>query len=145
MRNALRKRILRVHGTLLIVGGTIAGVLSTVGYFTGSGPMPYLHNQYLAHIGLLQAYLLMAVIGGSMLAGSMAADPRPSNRVAAAAHGAILVVYAIHWDNFPKISPEAGTIRYLVFMHLALMIVESVNGFTPLTDADRAAPLGHAP
>jgi hypothetical protein len=98
---------------------------------TGDGLMGFLRTNRLGHVGLVQAYLLIAVVGIALWLGSTQADPRPWNRIGALAHVAILPAYALHWDFFPQVAAQGAAMRNALFIHLALLLVEAWAGLTP--------------
>ncbi len=122
--------LLRVHGALLLLLGLGNAVLATVGWQTGAGMMGFLSDHRLGHVGLLQAYLLAAVLGGVLLYGSRRTDPRPFNRIGAFVHLAILPAYALHWDYFPEVAPAGAALRGGVVLHLLLLTLEAVAGWS---------------
>ena len=66
----IRRRILRIHGSFLLVL-TIANTINTmVGWKFESGPFALWHEQQFAAVGLFQAYLLMFVVGIALWLGS---------------------------------------------------------------------------
>lgn len=58
-----RKRIQRIHGTILILIGMAFTINSTIGTYLGIGNFSFLQENEFALVGLFQAYLLMAIIG----------------------------------------------------------------------------------
>ena len=128
----IRSLLLQVHGSLLLLIGVGSGVNSTVGWLTGDGMMGFLTAHRMGHVGLVQAYLLMAVVGVVLWMGSRRVDTRPWNRIGALAHLAVLPAYAFHWNYFPEVTPDGGKIRLAIIFHLTFIILESIAGFTPL-------------
>ncbi|MCC7413300.1 MAG: hypothetical protein IT495_16920 [Gammaproteobacteria bacterium] len=122
--------LLRVHGGLLMVAGCLLAAVSTWGMLTGAGLMGFLAQHRLGHVGLIQAYLLVAVIGIVLWSGARRTDPRFYHRIGALAHLAILSAYAFHWDYFPQIAPQGAMLRNAVWLHLALCAVESWCGLS---------------
>lgn len=80
------RRVLRTHGTVIFVMTGLLIATSTLGVTTGKGIYGFLHENVWAYIGLVQAYWLMAIIGGSLWMGSAQANPRPWHWVGALAH-----------------------------------------------------------
>jgi hypothetical protein len=95
----------------------------------GAGMFKFLQQDKLGHVGLFQAYVLFALIGVVLLMGSRQENVKKWNRVGAAAHALILIVYAIHWNFFSTI--EGGTLMRtggLIF-HCAFLSIECWTGF----------------
>jgi len=137
--NRVRVLILRIHGTLAIAMGVVLAALSTIGMWSGRGPLGLLQEQPFAHVGLVQAYGLAAVVGIALWLGSRQADPRPWNRIGALAHLAILPAYWLHWDLLGAIAPEGAALRRGVVLHVALVLVEAWAGLTPTRPARAGA------
>ena len=57
------KRVLRLHGSLLIAATLALTSASGLGYQSGSGQFGMLHAEPIGYIGLFQAYLLMTTVG----------------------------------------------------------------------------------
>ena len=48
-------------------------------------------------------------------------------------HLAILPAFALHWDYFSEVAPAGAAMRNSVCLHLALLTLESVAGFTKMS------------
>ena len=66
----LRRRILRVHGSFLLVLTVINTVVTMIGWAVGKGPFALWQEEPFAAVGLFQAYLIMFVIGIALWFGS---------------------------------------------------------------------------
>ena len=86
-----RRRLLRVHGALLLLVALGSAVATTVGHSTGNGPFGFMRQDPLVWVGLIQAYLLMGIIAVLLALGSGDENPRKWNVVGALAHVAPLV------------------------------------------------------
>jgi hypothetical protein len=117
----MRRRVLRLHGTALLVVGLASSVMSTVGWLKGVGPSGFLQANELAHAGLIQAYLLAALGGGVLWVGSFDERLLKWNLVGIGVHLAILTTYAMHWQFFGDFAPG---LRNAVFFHLGCVSVE---------------------
>jgi len=95
-----RKRILRVHGTILILIGAALTVNSTIGTYLGVGKFDFLQENEFALVGLFQAYLLMAIIGAALWTGSMSTSVRKFHFIGALAHVPPLVAIIMFWHLF---------------------------------------------
>ena len=125
-----RVLLLRVHGGLLMVLGLGNATLSTWGVRTGEGLLGFLAEHRLGHVGLVQAYLLAALLGYVLWRGARDVDPRPWNRVGAMVHLAILPAYALHWNFLAQVAPQGVAMRNAIVLHLVLLGLESVAGFS---------------
>lgn len=66
----IRRRVLRVHGSFLIVLTIINTVVTMIGWAAGKGPFALWQEEQFAAVGLFQAYLIMLVIGVALWFGS---------------------------------------------------------------------------
>jgi hypothetical protein len=126
---AIRRKILRIHGIIALVAGTVFAGNSTIGMIYGIGVFKFLQQNKLGHVGLFQAYVLFALIGVVLLMGSSQENVRKWNRIGAAAHALILFIYVIHWNFFLTI--EGGLFMRtggLVF-HCVFLCIETWAGF----------------
>ncbi len=104
--------------------------LSTWGVTTGEGLLGFLAEHRLGHVGLIQAYLLAALLGYVLWRGASDLDPRPWNRVGALVHLAILPAFALHWDFMAQVAPQGAALRNAIVLHVVLLGLESVAGFS---------------
>ena len=125
----IRKNILRVHGTLLIVAGIVASIYSTIGMMNGVGFFKFLQTDKIGHIGFFQAYMLAALLGVVLLMGSRQENVRKWNRIGALIHAIIFVVYVIHWNFFSTIEGGEIVLNIGIVFHLVMLSVESYAGF----------------
>ena len=125
----IRKRILKVHGTIALVAGIGFAIVSTIGMMLGVGVFKFLHENKLGHVGLFQAYALFALIGAILLMVSKQEKVRKWNCIGAIAHALILIVYIIHWNFFLTI--EHGDFMRIggIVFHGILLSLESWAGF----------------
>ncbi|MBM4166360.1 MAG: hypothetical protein FJ218_05525 [Ignavibacteria bacterium] len=118
-----RKKILRIHGTLLIVMGVAMAINCTIGMMQGIGLYKFLQTDKMGHVGLYQAYLLAGLIGVVLWTGSFQERVRKWNRIGALFHALVLTVYVIHWSFFLTIDNgefmrNSGVVFHLVFLSL---------------------------
>lgn len=66
-----RRKILRIHGSFLLVLTVANTIVTMVGWATGTGPFALWQEEQFAAVGLFQAYLLMFVAGITLWFGSM--------------------------------------------------------------------------
>lgn len=119
-----RRRILRIHGSGLLILGLANAVLSTLGWLRDVGPMAFLNDDRLGHVGLIQAYLLAALFGVVLIVGSRQPAPVTWNRIGILVHLAILSAYAFHWNYFGEV-PGGDILRNGIFLHLGAIAVEA--------------------
>ena len=125
----IRKKILKIHGTVAIIAGTFFSISSTLGMSSGIGPLGMLQENKLGHVGLMQAYMLFGLIGVTLLMGSRQENVKKWNRIGAYAHALILIVYVIHWNFFPTLeNGELMRMGGLIF-HLTFLTIETWAGF----------------
>ena len=125
---AIRKIVLRVHGTLLIVMGFSMSVYSTIGMLYGVGNFGFLQTDRLGHVGLLQAYELAALTGIVLWMGSYQNNKRNWNRIGALFHFCILIAYVLHWNFLTTLPNGEMTRNGGVTFHLVFLCVESWAG-----------------
>ncbi len=134
--NRVRKIILRVHGTVIIVLGITLTIVATLGDTYGIGAMVPLPEMPLVVTGLFQTYLLLAVIGVVLWVGSFQAQPRPWNWIGALAHIPLLVsnivfwnhppliTNVLFWEHFYQMNMEVMSVAGII-MHSVFIIVEA--------------------
>lgn len=119
----ISSKILRLHGVSLIVAGVILVTGASLGYYANWGVLSFLADNPLAYLGLIQAYLLMAIIGYSLNLITEHLQIRKWHLIAFIAHIPPLAMTIIFWDLFVQMDkaymPYSGLIA-----HLAVMSVE---------------------
>src|SRR5205814_8804774 len=80
-----RRRLLRIHGAILAVVALGSAIATTIGRRTGTGQFGFMRQDPMVWVGLIQAYLLMAIIAVLLIIGSREANPRKWNVVGALA------------------------------------------------------------
>lgn len=83
---AIRKYLLRVHGTSLMLVGIAAGINATLGAWYGKGSYSFLQTDKVGYIGLLQAYLLAMLTGIVLWTGSYIENRKKWNRIGCLFH-----------------------------------------------------------
>src|ERR1700716_14557 len=81
-----RRRLLRIHGTILMLVALASAVATTTGRITGTGLFGFMQRDPMVWVGLVQAYFLMAIIAALLVLGSRDENPRKWNVVGALAH-----------------------------------------------------------
>ena len=117
---AIRKKILKVHGTLLVIVGIAMAVLVTAGRLQGIGIFKFLHENQLASIGFFEAFLLASVLGLFLLHASTKEYVRKWNLLAALIHVVLACTNIIFWNFYETIYgviPGAiATLAHFVFI-----------------------------
>ena len=119
-----RKAILRTHGTIIMLIGVAMAVNSTIGTSRGTGIFDFLHENPLAHVGLLQAYLLMAIIGLTLWKGAASGNPHRWHIVGALAHLPPLLAIVFYWDLFHNMG-MGWMVNISLVLHGTFVSVES--------------------
>ena len=123
----LRKKILKIHGTLLVVLGIVMTVQVTVGRLKGIGIFKFLHENPLASIGFFEAFLFASVLGLFLLHASTKENVRQWNLLAALIHVTLASTNIIFWGFYETIDGVIpGTIATIA--HFVFIAVESWAG-----------------
>ena len=123
-----RRRVLRIHGSFLLVLTVVNTIATMVGWALGKGPFALWQQEQFAAVGLFQAYLLMFVIGVALWFGSVQEkDLWRWDLIGLLAHIPPLVVNFIFADlfaahNFQGTSIISITI-HVIFISLELFAV----------------------
>jgi hypothetical protein len=75
-----RRRLLRIHGTILALVALSSAVATTIGWMTGTGLFGFMQKNPMVWVGLIQAYLLMTIIAVLLVLGSDQANSRKWER-----------------------------------------------------------------
>ncbi len=121
----IRKKLLRVHGSILIFIGVALTINSTIGTYLGIGIFSFLQKNEFALIGLFQAYLLMAVIGIVLWMGSTQENMRKWHLIGALAHIPPLTAIIMFWSHFVSMEVDS-IVMFVAIFHCVLMGTESV-------------------
>ncbi len=121
---AIRKRILRVHGTILVLLGLGLTTNATIGTFRGIGVFHFLQENHLAMVGLSQAYLLMAIIGAVLWLGSVEQNVRKWHAIGAVAHAPPLAMLITFWNLFGELNMVSVAVIAAI-IHSVFLCVES--------------------
>ena len=125
-----RRRLLRIHGTILVLVALGSAIATTVGWMTGSGLFGFMHQNPMVWVGLIQAYLLMAIIAVLLILGSGQANARKWNVVGALAHCAPLVAALSSLDVFESMG-ALGIVRVAITFHFVWLCVETFAALYP--------------
>ena len=76
-----RRWLLRTHGTVLTLVALGSAVATTIGWMTGTGLFGFMQQNPMVLVGLIQAYLLMAIVAVLLVLGSGQTNARKWNVV----------------------------------------------------------------
>ena len=125
-----RRRLLRIHGTVLVLVAVVSAVATTVGWRTGSGPFGFMQQNPMVWVGLIQAYLLMTIIAVLLVLGSGHANARKWNVVGALAHCAPLVAALSSLEVFKGMG-ALGFVKVAIAFHLFWFGLETLGALLP--------------
>ena len=129
IKEETRKKILRIHGSMLILIGIALTVNSTVGTYLGVGKFSFLQDNEFALVGLFQAYLLMAIIGVALWIGTTSAGIRKLHIIGALAHFPPLAANIMFWHLFSGMGMTTLAIIGTTF-HCLFICIETVAGIS---------------
>jgi hypothetical protein len=119
-----RRRLLRIHGAILTLVALASAVATTVGRITGIGPFGFMQQNPMVWVGLIQAYLLMAIIAALLVLGSGEANARKWNVVGALAHCVPLIAALTSLRVFESMG-ALGMVRVAIAFHLVWLCLEA--------------------
>src|SRR5438874_5256403 len=125
-----RRRLLRVHGTILILVALGSAVATTRGRMTGAGLFGFMQQNPMAWVGLIQAYLLMTIIAVLLLLGSGEINARKWNVIGALAHCAPLIAALSSFDVFESMA-ALGILRVAIAFHVVWLFLETCAALYP--------------
>ena len=121
----IRRRILRVHGSFLLILTPIMTTVAMIGWALGKGPFALWHDIQFATPGLFQAYLLMFVVGVVLWTGSyQEGNLRKWDAIGLLAHIPPLVVNFIFLNLFLSYHFEDAVI-FSITLHTIWIFTES--------------------
>src|SRR2546423_12767225 len=125
-----RRRLLRVHGTLLMLVTFGSAVATTRGRMTGAGLFGFMQQNPMAWVGLIQAYLLMTIIAVLLLLGSGEINARKWNVIGALAHCPPLIAALSSLDVFESMG-ALGIVRVAITFHFVWLCLETFAALYP--------------
>lgn len=134
--HTFRRWLLRVHGVILLLVALGNAVATTFGWITGRGLFGFMQQNSMVWAGMIQAYLLMAIIAVLLVLGSREAKPRKWHVVGALAHCAPLVAALSSLDLFESMDALAIA-RIAIAFHLVWLGLETFAALQ--SDASRTA------
>jgi hypothetical protein len=128
--STFRRRLLRVHGTVLTLVALASAVATTFGRVTGTGPFGFMQQDPMAWVGLIQAYLLIMIIAVLLIIGSGDAKARRWNVVGALAHCPPLIAALSSLDVF-KAMGALGVVWLPIAFHVTFLCLEAFAALFP--------------
>ena len=125
-----RRRLLRIHGTILTLVALGSAVATTIGWRTGVGPFGFMRQNPMVWVGLIQAYLLMAIIAVLLVLGSGQANARKWNVVGALAHCPPLLAALSSLAVFKSMG-ALGIVRVAIAFHFIWLCLETFAALYP--------------
>jgi hypothetical protein len=125
-----RRWLLRIHGTILTLVALGSALATTIGWMTGTGLFGFMQQNPMVWVGLIQAYLLMAIIAVLLVLGSGQANVRKWNVVGALAHCAPLVAALGSLAVFESMG-AFGIVRIAIAFHLVWLCLETLAAVYP--------------
>jgi hypothetical protein len=105
---------------LVALGSAVA---TTVGWMTGTGLFGFMLRNPMVWVGLIQAYLLMAIIAVLLILGSSQINTRKWNVVGAVAHCPPLIAALSSLDTF-ELMGALGIVRVAIAFHFVWFCLE---------------------
>jgi hypothetical protein len=128
--NTFRRWLLRIHGAILMLVALGSALATTVGRMTGTGLFGFMQQNPMVWVGLVQAYLLMTIIGTLLVLGSGEVNARKWNVVGALAHCAPLIAAFTSLDVFESMG-ALGIARVAITFHLIWLCLETFAALCP--------------
>ena len=125
-----RRRLLRIHGTILTLVALGSAVATTLGRMTGNGVFGVMQQNPMVWVGLIQAYLLMTIIAVLLVLGSGQANARKWNVVGALAHCAPLIAALSSLDVFESMG-ALGIVQAAIAFHVVWLCLETFAAVHP--------------
>jgi hypothetical protein len=101
-----------------------SAVATTVGWMTGTGLFGFMQRDPMVWVGLIQAYLLMAIIAVLLILGSSQINTRKWNVVGALAHCPPLIAALSSLDTFESMG-ALGIVRVAIAFHFVWLCLET--------------------
>jgi hypothetical protein len=127
---SFRRWLLRIHGAILTLVALGSAVATTIGRMTGTGIFGFMQQNPMVWVGLIQAYLLMAIIAVLLVLGSGQPNARKWNVVGALAHCPPLIAALSSLDVFESMG-ALGVVRVAIAFHIVWLVVETIAALCP--------------
>jgi hypothetical protein len=128
--STLHRRILQVHGALLLLVAVSSALYATVARLFGVGVYAFLQQDPITWTGLIQAYLLMAIIAALIWLGATETKVRKWHVVGALAHLPPVIAVIFSWgaiNSFGLIWVASASLAF----HLLWVVIETLAAFYP--------------
>jgi hypothetical protein len=125
-----RRKLLRIHGTILTLVALAAAIATTTGFITGTGPFGFMQQNPMVWVMAVQAYLLMTIIAVLLILSSNHADTRKWHLVGALAHCPPLIAAFSSLDVFASMG-VAGMIWIPIAFHAVFLCLEAFAALYP--------------
>jgi predicted Abi (CAAX) family protease len=125
-----RRRLLRIHGTILMLVALVSAVATTIGWMTGTGLFGFMQQNPMVWVGLIQAYLLMTIIAILLVIGSGQANTRKWHVVGALAHCPPLIAAFSSLDVFASMG-VGGIVWVPITFHIVFFSLETFAALCP--------------
>jgi hypothetical protein len=122
--------LLRIHGAILLLVALGSSLATTIGKMTGSGLFGFMQQDPMVWVGLIQAYLLMAIIAVLLLLGSGEENKRKWNVVGAFAHCAPLIAALSSLNVFESMG-ALGIVQVAIAFHCFWLGLEAIAALYP--------------
>jgi hypothetical protein len=119
-----RRRLLRIHGTILTLVALGSAAATTIGWMIGIGPFGFMQQNPMVWVGLIQAYLLMTIIAVLLILGAGLPNTKKWHIVGALAHGPPLIAAFSSLDVFAAMG-MFGIIRVPISFHVTFLSLET--------------------
>jgi hypothetical protein len=121
-----RTLVQRAHGTVMMALGLGLAIATVYSERTGTGVYPFLRENPIAEVGLLQAYLLMLVAGIAVWLGSLSSNNDWRwDALAALAHVPPLIAVFMYWNVLASIPGQANTPYISLAIHFTWISIEA--------------------
>jgi hypothetical protein len=119
-----RRRLLRIHGTVLMLVALGSAAATTIGRMTGIGPFGFMQQNPMVWVGLIQAYLLITIIAVLLILGAGQANTRKWHFIGALAHAPPLIAALSSFDVFVSMG-VLGIIWVPITFHAVFLSLET--------------------
>ncbi|MBX9765797.1 MAG: hypothetical protein K2X47_00880 [Bdellovibrionales bacterium] len=118
------KKILKLHGFLLMGLGGLTCVNSVIGFHFSKGPFQFLGTNEVAAVGFIEAYGLAFLLGASLTTAAAKSARSLWHMIAAIAHLFLFIVNIRFWHLYEPLNLQpAGFIA--TGLHLVLIVIEA--------------------
>ncbi|MEM8533929.1 MAG: hypothetical protein AAGF95_24000 [Chloroflexota bacterium] len=124
--NNISRLILKIHAVFLMVLTVALTISGFVGLNTGAGPFEWLRSFPIALVGLMQAYLLMLLVGVSMWIGASGEKLWRWSVIAIGAHCIPLLAIFSLWNVLAD-AGLLGITLYSYIIHGTWILIEGIS------------------